>query len=106
MEAWKAKVAVEMKKPRSFTVAVMALTVFFLFADQNLLAPNLQAAADDFGMDDEEKDRYLGGYIALGFFIIGGLASCIIGYWTDTCKRTTLFGYVVFFGEVSCALTF
>lgn len=106
MEGWKRKVALELRKPRSFSVLVMTLTVFFLFADQNLLAPNLQAAADDFGFTEEEKDMYLGGYIALGFFIIGGLASCLIGYWTDTCVRTRLFGYVIIFGEASCALTY
>jgi len=100
------RIAVEMKKERSFTITVIAFTVFFLFADQNLLAPNMEDAAEDFGMDEEEKDRYLGGYIALGFFIIGGLASCILGYWTDTSNRATLFGYVVFIGSVLNSLTY
>jgi len=41
-----------------------------LFGDQNLLAPNLTAAADEFGFDDEEKDRKLCGDIALAFFCL------------------------------------
>ena len=51
----------ELDPKKSYTTFVICLTVFFLFADQNLLAPNLSAVADDFHMDEDEKDRKLGG---------------------------------------------
>jgi predicted MFS family arabinose efflux permease len=84
----------------------MFLSVFFLFADQNLLAPNLQQCADDFGMSDNDKDKLLGGYISIGFFVIGGIASLTVGYLSDVTVRTHVFGYVILLGEGSCAGTY
>lgn len=88
-----------------YTIFLLSLTVFFLFADQNLLAPNLSQIAEEFNFSDHEKDKKLGGYIAFGFFIIGGPASILIGHCTDLFNRVKLFGYVVIFGEISCILT-
>lgn len=96
----------ELKKHRSYAMLILSLSVFFLFADQNLLAPNLQQCADDFGFNDEEKDQYLAGYISIGFFVVGGLASMSVGYLSDTAVRTKVFGYVILLGEGSCAGTY
>ena len=53
-------------------VALYFVTVAVLFADMNILAPNLSTIADEFGMDDDERDIKLGGLIAL-------LASSLLG---------------------------
>lgn len=91
---------------RVYTTIIICLTVFFLFADQNLLAPNLSAIAEDFGFDDHKRDKYLGGNIAFGFFIVGGSFALIIGYFTDTMNRCKLFGLVVLIGESACLGTY
>lgn len=87
--------------PRSWTTVMICLTVFCIYADQNILAPNLSAIAQDFGFTDKERDQKLGGYIAVGFFIVGGPAALLIGYLADFCNRTVLFGLVVILGESS-----
>ena len=56
-------------RKRRWAVILYFLTTTLLFADQNLLAPNLSAAAAEFGFDDEERDRKLGGNIALAFWV-------------------------------------
>jgi len=84
---------------RQYTTVLLCITVFFLFADQNLLAPNLSAIADDFGFDDHERDEKLGGYIAIGFFIVGGVVALLVGFFADTVNRVMLFGFIVIFGE-------
>jgi hypothetical protein len=50
----------------------MIFSILFLFADQNLLAPNLTAAAEDFGFDDNQRDAKLGGELSFAFFTVGG----------------------------------
>lgn len=94
------------KNMRNYTTCMLCCTVFFLFADQNLLAPNLSAVADDFGFSDSERDEKLGGYIAFGFFIVGGPVALIVGYFTDIANRPMLFGIVVAFGESACFATY
>lgn len=39
---------------------MFSLMAALVFADQNLLAPNLTQAAQSFGFDDTERDIYLG----------------------------------------------
>ncbi len=90
------------RRPAVFLLAMMAL---FLFADQNLLAPNLTAIARDFGFDALERDVKLGGQISLGFWILGGLVSLAIGYLSDVTSRKTLFLWVILLGEIPCLLT-
>ena len=67
----------------------------------------IRIAADEFGFDDEEKDRKLGGDIALAFFLLGAPASFVIGCMADTTSsRNMLFGVTVLIGEGACALTY
>lgn len=91
---------------KSYTTLVLSMTVFFLFADQNVLAPNLSAIAKEFGFNDEERDEYLGGYVAFGFFIVGGPVALMVGYLTDTVHRCRLFGLVVGFGACASMSTY
>eukprot|EP01038_Epipyxis_sp_PR26KG_P009500 gene9500-12798_t len=91
---------------RNITTLLICSTVFFLFADQNLLAPNLSQIAQEFGFDDHQRDEKLGGNIALGFFLVGAPIALIVGYYADITHRCHLFGVVVILGELSCLGTY
>jgi len=91
---------------KAYTTLMLCITVFFLFADQNLLAPNLSAIAKDFGFTDSERDLKLGAYIAVGYFMAGGIVAVLVGYFTDITNRCLLFGIIVGFGETADMLTF
>jgi hypothetical protein len=91
---------------RSWTIALFSIATLLLFADQNLMAPNLSDIADEFGFNEEERDRKLGGDIALAFFLIGAPASFIVGCLADTSDRSVLFAWTVFIGEGACFATY
>lgn len=91
---------------RWYAVALLTLTSAFLYADQNLLSPNLSAVAEEFGLDDREKDLYLGGYLQLAFFIVGAPASLLIGWLADKTNRVRLLAIVVAIGEGPCLGTY
>jgi MFS family permease len=91
---------------KQYTTGIICFTVAFLFADQNLLAPNLSIIADEFHFTDAQRDDLLGGKIAIGFFIVGGFISILAGYLTDVSNRIPLFSFIVFFGESACMLTY
>ncbi len=38
----------------------------------------LTAAANDFGFDSDQKDRYLGGYLMAAFFLVGAPAALLV----------------------------
>jgi hypothetical protein len=82
-------------------VALYLATITILFADMNLLAPNLSIIADEFGMlTDDERDVKLGGMLALGFFFVGAPVSFIVGWVADSMNRSPLFAATVCFGEI------
>eukprot|EP00924_Labyrinthula_sp_SR-Ha-C_P015204 snap_masked-scaffold_9-processed-gene-11.47-mRNA-1 protein AED:0.41 eAED:0.45 QI:0/0/0/1/1/1/3/0/503 len=91
---------------RFYILVLFTITNMFLFADQNLLAPNLTVIAEEFNFTDDERDTYLGGYISLGFFVIGGIVAMIVGYLADTMNRKYVFAATVTLGEISCMLTY
>ena len=91
---------------REYTVTVMSLALIFLFADQNLMAPNLTQIGDDFGFDERETDTKLGSLIAVGFFCVGGPISVLAGYYADVMDRVRLFGIVTLFGSVASGSTY
>ena len=95
--------------PAALTVSLLSLTTMLLFADQNLMAPNLTQIADDFGFNEAERDQKLGGNVALAFFVVGGAASLLVGALTDRpdlgIKRRDLYATVVVVGEGACAAT-
>lgn len=91
---------------RQWALSLFSVTTVLLFADQNLMSPNLTAIAEDFGLDDEERDRKLGGDISLAFFLIGAPASFLVGLLADTGNRAKIFGWTVFIGEFACLLTY
>ena len=88
-----------------YAIILLVLINMFLFADQNLLAPNLTQIAHEFGFSDLERDVKLGGNISFVFWVLGGLISLSIGYLTDLISRRNLFLVVVLVGEIPCLLT-
>lgn len=91
---------------RRWALALFSLTTILLFADQNLMSPNLTAMADDFGLDHDERDRKLGGDISLAFFLLGAPASFLVGFLADTMDRAKVFGWTVAIGELACFMTY
>jgi MFS family permease len=79
---------------------------FFLFADQNLIAPNLKNIAASFGITDQSDiDWYMGGLIPILFFILGGMVSVSMGYLSQRFSRKQLLIATVLLGEIPCLLT-
>lgn len=86
-------------------LVLLALACVFLYADQNLMAPNLSAIAEDLGLTPLERDVKLGGQIALAYWLLGGAFTVGIGWFTDRFPRKTLFVTVLLVGEIPCLLT-
>ena len=84
-------------------VVLLCVLTSLLFADQNIIAPNLSAIAHEFGFNDKERDEKLGGDLALAFFVIGAPASLLIGWLTDKFQRNYLFCAVILLGEAPWA---
>ncbi len=94
-------------KQRRVATALYLLTTSLLFADQNLMSPNLSAIADEFGFDDNTRDKKLGGDIAIAFFMVGVPASFLVGCLADVLhKRSLLFLWVILIGEGACFATY
>ena len=88
-------------------MGLLTLTAAMLYADQNLLAPNLSQAAEEFGFSEREKDVKLGGWLQLAFFVVGSPASLVIGWLADKpIPRTRLFFLTVLIGEGPCLATY
>lgn len=94
------------EEERQWAIKVFSLTTILLFADQNLMSPNLTAMAEEYGFDDEERDTKLGGHIALAFYILGAPAALVVGVLADQFNRSWLFAWTVGIGEGACFLTF
>eukprot|EP00924_Labyrinthula_sp_SR-Ha-C_P013150 maker-scaffold_12-snap-gene-11.16-mRNA-1 protein AED:0.01 eAED:0.01 QI:182/1/1/1/1/1/2/151/527 len=91
---------------RYYILMLFTVINMFLFADQNLLAPNLTVIAEEYNFTDDQRDTYIGGYISLGFFVVGGIVAMIVGLLTDTMNRKLVFAATVVIGEVSCMATY
>ncbi|EQA45224.1 transporter, major facilitator family protein [Leptospira broomii serovar Hurstbridge str. 5399] len=79
---------------------------FFLFADQNLIAPNLRNIARSFGITEQKEiDWKMGGEIPIFFFVLGGLVSVNMGYLTQRFSRKALVVGTVLLGEIPCLLS-
>ena len=94
-----------LKKSDYISLVLLFLLSFFLFADQNLMGPNLTQIASDFGFNDMQRDVKLGGEISLVFWLIGGFVTLIFGYFTDIISRKKLLIIAILFGEIPCLLT-
>jgi MFS family permease len=92
--------------PSKLTLILFAASILFLFADQNLLAPNLTAVARDFGFDDAQRDIKLGGQIPFAFFVVGGAVSVVVGPLADVMNRKNLYVWTCLVGTIPCLLTY
>ncbi|KAG1670543.1 hypothetical protein FOA52_015408 [Chlamydomonas sp. UWO 241] len=90
---------------RRYITGVFTLLGALLFMDQNLLAPNLSMAAAFFGLDDAQKDEYLGGYVSAAFFAVGAPAALLVGWYTDKVNRKYLLFAVCAAGQIPTLLT-
>lgn len=88
-----------------YALILLSLMNLFLFADQNLMAPNLTQIARDFNFTDVQRDVMLGGNISFVFWILGALVTLGIGYLTDLVSRKKLFIITIIIGELPCLLT-
>ena len=91
---------------RRLAVMMLFACVVLVFADQNLMSPNLSTIAAEFAFNDIERDQKLGGDIALAFFVLGAPASFIIGMLADHYNRIYLFAITILGGEGACLLTY
>ncbi len=87
------------------SLSLLFILSFFLFADQNLMGPNLSQIAAEFDFNDLERDIKLGGEISLVFWLIGGFFTLFFGYFTDIASRKKLLIISMLFGEIPCFLT-
>ena len=90
---------------KQYTTFLICLATACLFADQNLMAPNLTQIAQEFNFTKLEADQKLGGEIALALFLVGGPISLTVGYLSDKFNRRKLYAFVVLLGEIGCLLT-
>jgi len=90
--------------------SLLCATCFWIFAEQQLMAPSMSAMAQEFHMTDQEKDEKLGGEVSIGFFIVGGLVGLAVGWAVDSAthliSRTKLFALVVLLGRVGSIGTY
>lgn len=89
----------------AYAVTLLALMALCLFADQNLMAPNLSLIAEELGLTLEQRDTRLAGEISLWFWLVGGVTSVAVGYLTDRVRRVPMLAGVVFLGAIPCFLT-
>jgi len=92
-------------KGELWAFVLLVMISFFIFSDQNLMAPNLTQIANDFGFDALQKDIKLGGDISLAFWILGGIVTLGIGYLTDLISRKKLFIIIILLGATASVLT-
>lgn len=83
---------------------VYIAAAFFVMTSQNVMAPNLTAVAESFGLDPNARDRILGGWMSTAFFLIGGPMSVIVGYLVDVSERKSLFLTVMLLGNLTILL--
>ena len=88
-----------------YSVILLAIISLFLFADQNLMAPNLTQIGNEFGFTAAERDIKLAGNISFAFWVIRGLITHGIGYLTDLISRKTLFLRLILIGALPCVQT-
>ena len=63
---------------QSAAVTWLLLTSALIQSDQNLLAPNLSACAQEFALTPQEKDEKLGGLLAAALSLKASLQPAIV----------------------------
>ena len=89
----------ELNKESKRTFYLLMLGMTFVYADSNLIAPNLTQMAREFKFDNQTRDEKLGGEIAFAFFLLGVPACVLIGILADKYSRVKLFAFAIFLGQ-------
>lgn len=89
---------------RLATIAPILVGAFFIGAGQNLFAPNMTSISKSFGLADNERDLYLGGYLAVAFFLVGAPMSVAAGILVDRVHRVQLLSNLLAIGAVAVSL--
>jgi len=88
---------------QSAAVTWLLLTSALIQSDQNLLAPNLSACAQEFALTPQEKDEKLGGLLAAALFLVGAPAALLIGAAADgAARRIDLLALLLLLGGLGC----
>lgn len=82
----------------------LCITACCLSAPLNGLSPSLTLVAHEFGFTDQERDIYLGGYIALSTMVGQMIGSCLSGFVVDFLNRKQLVLFSMFAGAVAMIL--
>src|SRR5262249_3200732 len=72
------------------TLVLFVGLVGLLYADQNLLAPNLTAIGNEFHFSRAEIDKRLGADVNLVFWMLGGGGTLATGYLPDRADLTRI----------------
>jgi len=84
---------------------LVGLAFMVVWLPNNAMAPNLTQMADFFGMNDAERDLYLGSYCALALGVFCLPISGMIGFMADFYSRKHLFLACCVLGALSAAWT-
>jgi predicted MFS family arabinose efflux permease len=95
-----------LRDPNTYPLGMLCLLFAGINADQNLISPQLTVIATEFNMTAEERDERIGGWLSVGFFIVGGICTLLVGYYTDRIRhRVMLLCALVLVGEFACFCT-
>lgn len=97
-----APAALTTARDRLLGVGLLCVIAAALFADQNLMAPNLTAIARDFGLSARQRDVLLGGHVQFAFNVLASVTALGVGYLADRRARRPLFVLVVYLGALPC----
>lgn len=93
-----------MSPAASRSIVLLFGCVVLIHSEQSLLAPNMSAVAKSFGFDDQQKDHYLGGGLAIALFLVGAPAALLVGLAADGwARRVDLLVLVLALGTIGCA---
>ena len=82
---------------------LLGLAFMVIWLPNNAMAPNLTQMANFFGMNETERDLYLGSYCALALGVFSLPLSGLIGFMADFYSRKYLFLACIILGALSSA---
>eukprot|EP00535_Pseudo-nitzschia_heimii_P007271 CAMPEP_0197178478 /NCGR_PEP_ID=MMETSP1423-20130617/3742_1 /TAXON_ID=476441 /ORGANISM="Pseudo-nitzschia heimii, Strain UNC1101" /LENGTH=891 /DNA_ID=CAMNT_0042628227 /DNA_START=237 /DNA_END=2912 /DNA_ORIENTATION=- len=84
---------------------LVGLAFMVVWLSNNIMAPNLTQMADFFGMNDAERDLYLGSYCSLALGVFSMPLSGLIGFMADFHSRKNLFLFCCVGGGLAATLS-
>lgn len=91
--------------PQKYSLWMCMLAVVFMYSVHNLMAPNMTAIANLFHFDRIQRDEYIGGELALFFYLPGILSSLLSGILCGFVKRRTMLAALAAMTSLSCLAT-